>query len=60
MVHHFASFCFQFFECLANIPEVPLLALHLPEPYIEAITCLLQIVTYAVREKEMEYKGKLW
>ena len=37
---------------------VPLLALHLPKSHTEAITRVLQIVTYVVREKGMEYKGK--
>jgi len=40
--------------------KYPLLALHLPKSHTEAITRVLQIVTYVVREKGMEYKGKLW
>ena len=35
--------------------QAPLLALHLPKSHAEAITRVLQI-TYAVREKGMEYK----
>jgi len=35
-----------------------LLALHLPKSHTEAITRVPQIVTYAVREKGMEYKKK--
>jgi len=36
---------------------MPLLALHLSKSRTEAIVRVLQIVTYAAREKEMEYKG---
>jgi len=36
--------------------QVPLLALHLPKSHTEAIMRVPQIVTYAVREKGMEYK----
>ena len=32
-------------------------ALHLPKSHIEAITCVLQIIT---RERKKENKGKLW
>ena len=38
--------------------QVPLLALHFPKSHFEAITRILQIVTYAVREKGIEYKGE--
>ena len=38
--------------------EVHLLALHLPKSHTEAITHVLLIVAYAVREKGMEYKGE--
>ena len=38
--------------------EVSLLALHLPKSRTEVITRVLQILTYAVREKGMEYKGE--
>ena len=38
--------------------QVLLLALLLPTSHTEAITHVLQIVTYAVREKGMEYKGE--
>jgi len=34
------------------------IALHLPTPRTEAIMCVPQIITYVVREKEMEYKGE--
>ena len=37
---------------------MPLLALYLPKSCTEAIMRVLQIVTYAVREKGMEYKGE--
>ena len=33
-------------------------ALHLPKSLIKAITHILQIVTYAVREKGIKYKGE--
>jgi len=36
--------------------EVPLLTLHLPKSHTDAITRVPQIVTFAVREKGMEYK----
>jgi len=36
--------------------QAPLLALHLLKSLTEAITRVVQIVTYAVREKGMEYK----
>ena len=39
--------------------KVPLFALHLPKSHT-AIMCILQIVTYAVREKGMEYKVEFW
>ena len=35
-----------------------LLALYLPKSHTEAIMHILQIVTYAVREKGMEHKGE--
>ena len=35
-----------------------MLVLHLPKSQIEVIMRVPQIVTYAVREKEMEYKGE--
>ena len=35
-----------------------MLALHLPKSQTEAIMCVPQIVTYAVGEKGMEYKGE--
>ena len=35
-----------------------MLALYLPKSQTEAITRVLQIVTYAVGERGMEYKGK--
>ena len=38
--------------------QAPLLALHLPKFHTEAITRVPQIVTYAVKEKGMEYKGE--
>jgi len=38
--------------------ETPLFALHLPKSCTEAITRVPQIVTYAVRDKGMEYKGE--
>ena len=37
---------------------MPLLALHLRKSHTKAITCVPQIVTYAVRVKGMEYKGE--
>ena len=60
MVYPYGSFPFQLFERLANIPtqEAPLLALHLPKSHTEAITHVPQIITYAVKEKGMEYKGE--
>ena len=42
---------------------MPLLALHLPWSHTEAITYVLQIVTYVLVEKGMELTGehgKLW
>ena len=63
-VYHYASFHFQLFERLATIPiaknniRIPLLALHLPKSHTKAIMRLLQIVSYAVRKKGMEYKGE--
>ena len=36
--------------------EALLLALHLHKSHTEAIMCVLQIVTYVVRDKGMEYK----
>ena len=45
------------FQAKNNV-EASLLVLHLPKSHTEAITCILQIVTYAVREKGMEYKGE--
>ena len=61
MVHHYASFRFQLFERFAKqsiMLKAPLLALHLAtlKSHTEAITHVPQIVTYAVREKGMEYK----
>ena len=38
--------------------EMPLLVLHLPKSHTKAIMRTPQIVTYAVREKGMEYKGE--
>jgi len=38
--------------------QAPLLALHLLKSHTEAIMHVPQIVTYAVREKGMEYKGE--
>jgi len=32
--------------------------LHLPKPRTEAKTHIPQIITYAVRKKEMEHKGE--
>jgi len=44
---------FQTKKCLA--------ALHLPKSCIEAITHVLQIITYAAVEKGMEHKGEqMW
>ena len=40
--------------------QAPLLALHLLKSHNEAITRIPEIVSYAVREKGMEYKGELW
>ena len=37
---------------------MPLLALHLPKSHTEAIAHVPQIVTYAVVQKGMEYKGE--
>ena len=37
---------------------MPLLVLHLRKSRIKAMMCVLQIVTYAVREKGMEHKGE--
>jgi len=42
---------------------VPLLALHLPKSHTEAVTCVPEIVTYAIREKKWstkENKVELW
>ena len=36
--------------------QAPLLALHLPKSHTKATTRVPQMVTYAVREKGMEYK----
>ena len=38
--------------------EVSLLVLHLPKSRTKAIMHILQIVTYTLREKGMEYKGE--
>ena len=38
--------------------EAPQLALLLLKSHTEAITHVTQIITYAVREKGMEYKGE--
>ena len=38
--------------------QAPLLALHLSKSHTKAITHVPQIVTYAVRDKGMEYKGE--
>ena len=37
---------------------MPLLTLHLPKSCSEAIMRVSQIITYAVREKGIEYKGE--
>ena len=56
-VYHYTLFCFQVFECLAipfqakNNVTSTLLALHLYKYHTKAVTRVLQIVTYAVREK---------
>ena len=59
MVYHYNPFpatsnTFQ----TKNSIRMPLLALYLPKSRTEAIMRALQIVTYAVVEKGMEYKGK--
>jgi len=40
--------------------KVPLLVLHLSKSHAKAIMRVLQIITYAVKEKGMENKGKIW
>jgi len=42
----------------SGLIKTPLLSLHLHKSHTEAITCISQIVTYAVRKKGMGYKGE--
>jgi len=47
------------YHCKQRITlQTPLLALHLPKSHTGAITCVPQIITNAIWEKGMEYKGE--